>query len=210
MAFDRLQGLGEARFTKIRNELLRGIPAMALARTIQMEWGEFTDVAEKSLTQQLNRLRIAMEEEAFGEETADSLERSSPRVRVNILGKEGTLNPLEEMEDIIRKQKRRIKRFLDKEEASNNAIPILNEIIKDQFKMIQDYQKARFDLGIDEFQGVIPGMKTISASATLPDGTTIQKSVYEAVNLAEKILAGKSPQLPIIEVPHLIEGEITG
>ncbi len=39
MKFERLQRLGNTKFQKIVNELMRGVPAIIVARLILQEWG---------------------------------------------------------------------------------------------------------------------------------------------------------------------------
>jgi hypothetical protein len=188
VAFERLQALGEARWTLIRNELIRGEPAMSLARRIQQEWGEFQDVAEKTLTQQLNRLRLKIQEGAFGQEVAQKLEEAvTTKQKVEILNEFGTVNALEQMETLMTLQMKRIQRLAQREVEMPMPIPNLNEMIVTGSKLAQDLQKMRFDLGMDEFKGVVPGFKGMSASMTLPDGTHIQKQVYEAADVMNSI-----------------------
>jgi len=47
MKFERLQRLGNTKFQKIVNELMRGIPAILVARLILQEWGECVGTCEK-------------------------------------------------------------------------------------------------------------------------------------------------------------------
>lgn len=188
MAFERLKNLGEPRWSKIKNELIRGVPCMNLARQIQMEWHEFNDVAERTLTQQLSRLRIEMQKGIFGEEAARDLEEAkTPHQKVEILSSFGSIDALQEMEKLVRIQMKRVVRLSVKEENMPLPIPNLNEIIRDEAELLKDLQKMRFDLGLDEFHGVLPGIRGVTASATLPDGTQVQKSVYEAVDIMNSI-----------------------
>jgi hypothetical protein len=187
MAFDRLQALGEPRWTLIRNELLRGEPAMALARKIQQDWNEFQDVAEKTLTQQLNRLRMQIEKGAFGPAVTQKLEDSTPKQREQVLESFGSLNALQTMENLIKIQVKRIRRLAEREQDMPMPIPNLTGMITDGAKMVESLQKMRFDLGLDEFHGVVPGFRGTAAQMTLPDGTVLQKQVYEAAGLMNDI-----------------------
>lgn len=188
-SFSRLQNLGKDRFTKITSDLIRGTPAMSMARVIQTEWMEFQDVAEKTLTQQLNRLRIALEKKAFGNTLTTDLEFSSKKKRVEILQGIGDLNVLHEIEELAFIQKKRIIRLSNREEAMPMPLSTLSEIIRDQQKLLEGIQKVRFDLGLDEYKGVLTGVRAGSASITLPDGTNIHRQVYEAVDAVENIFA---------------------
>ena len=69
MQFDRLNKLGPEKLQKIVNELMRGTPTVLVARLIQ-EWGDAQNVSEGTLAQQLKRLRISIENGAFGGELA--------------------------------------------------------------------------------------------------------------------------------------------
>jgi len=61
MKIERLQRLGNEKFQKIVNELIRGIPAIIVARLIQQEWGDYNDVREDTLANQLKRLHTAIQ-----------------------------------------------------------------------------------------------------------------------------------------------------
>ena len=45
MAFERLQKLDEEKFGAIIHGLMTGTPGMAMARKVQQDWGDMTDVA---------------------------------------------------------------------------------------------------------------------------------------------------------------------
>jgi hypothetical protein len=193
MAFERLQTLGEEEFQKILNLLMRGEPAMHVARTIQQEWHQFQDVAEKTLCQQLNRLRLAAAEGAFGMKAAKKIaEGATPQIRMLKDVSVGTLVRLEELSEI---QKHRVLALVEKEK--NMPLPIgamltaTNMVFTDYKQLLLDIQKVRFDLGLDEFKGPtshsIHHVKGGVVSAQLPDGTNVQKQVFEAVQAIEAV-----------------------
>ena len=70
MLFQRLTNLGEDKLRAVMNALMRGQPALQVARTIQAAppegWGPFQDVQELSLMQQLRRFRKAIAEAHLG------------------------------------------------------------------------------------------------------------------------------------------------
>jgi uncharacterized protein YPO0396 len=193
MAFERLKDLGEDRFLKIKNDLARGVSAMAVARTIQQEWGQLNDVAEKTLTQQVNRLRLQMAEGVFGETLKEELQSTAtalaPEVQ-RIL--RGTPNVMEKLGDVIFLQEARIKRLAEKEKAMPLPMTALNAVINDYVDQLGTLQKLRFELGLDEFhstqQPSLVGRGVIT-STTLPDGTNVQKQAYEAYETANRLLA---------------------
>lgn len=195
MAFERLQQLGEDRFQKILNDLMRGVAAMAVARMIQQEWGEFQDVGEKTLTQQVNRLRKAAAEGMFGKKLAKQVEvLGTP----HIAALQGiSVSVLDRLEEICDLQQKRVKDLLEKEgklpvpiaalaQQTTNAISTYKDTLK-------DVQKIRFDLGLDELKAPVPmmGMRGSMSSTTLPDGTHIQKQVFEAVQVMEEIFSAR-------------------
>ena len=206
MAFERLQGLGEEKFKKILNLLMRGEPAMALARTIQMAppkgWGEFQDVAERTLTQQLNRLRMAAAEGMFGLRAAKSIAAgNTPQIKML---EHVTVRVLDRLEELSEIQRDRVLALVAKEKSMPVPVGALltatNEVFKDYRQVLLDLQKIRFDLGLDEFKGPlnhsVHHVKGGMVSATLPDGTNIQKQVFEAVTTIEEIFnTRKIPQL---------------
>jgi hypothetical protein len=71
MAFERLQSLGQEKFQRIVNELMRATPAVMVARLIHQEWGDVHDVAENTLAKQLKRLHTAITNGAFGGDLAE-------------------------------------------------------------------------------------------------------------------------------------------
>jgi hypothetical protein len=188
----RFSKLGEQRYLKIQNDLARGVPALTMARVIQQEWGEFTDVAERTLTQQLVRLRIRMAKGLLGEEPKEQLQSiaiSNATVVKRIA--RGAPDLLQEAYDLMEAQSRRYKRFLVKEETSATINPSLNVLMNDYLDFIERTQKLRFELGLDEFHSMeVPAMvgRRASVTTTLPDGTTVHKQAYEGYATVEKVL----------------------
>jgi hypothetical protein len=73
------------------------------------------------------------------------------------------------------------------EKEKGLSIPIVdvlratNETIRDYADVLLKVQKARFDLGIDEFKGPLPTMTRAGQMIeTRPDGSVVQKKVLEA------------------------------
>ena len=227
MAFERLQQLGQIKFTRILNALMRGEPAMTLARQIRTEWGDFGDVAEKSLTQQLSRLRLAASEGMFGEKVAAEIVKGAiPQIKAL----EGvTSEVLTRMEEVANLQRQRVLMLVNHEREcftqdktmvpaqkgkvtfltsfkkdTTKLVPVpitsTNSVVNDYAQLLQDIQKIRFDLGLDEFKGVIPGMRIAAASSSeiRADGSTTQKQVFEAITTLETIFDRR-------KVPYLTE-----
>lgn len=192
-AFERLQQLGTDKFTKILNSLMRGQPAMNLAREIQQDWGDYTDVAEKTLTQQLNRLRLAAARGAFGKKIAYELSKGQTHhlPAFNDL----SISAMERLEELAGVQRLRVLQFAAKEKAapptSGPLLQSVNAVFSEYAKLLLDIQKLRFELGLDEFKGVY-NARGASASVTLPDGTNIHRQVFEAVASVEEIFKRRS------------------
>lgn len=206
MAFDRLQALGDEKFGKILNLLMRGEPAMHVAREMQAQppkgWGLFQDVAEKTLTQQLNRLRMAAAEGAFGKRAAQRIAAgATPQVQML---ERVSVRVLDRLEELCEVQRQRVMTLVEKEK--NMPLPIgaqltaTNAVFNDYRELLLDVQKVRFDLGLDDFKGPmshqIHHVKAGMMSATLPDGTNVQKQVFEAVTTIEQIFDAR-------KIPHV-------
>jgi DNA-binding HxlR family transcriptional regulator len=204
MAFDKLQSLGEEKFRVIMNHLLRGKPAMTLAREIQQEWGDLQDIGQKTLTQQLNRLRIASAEGIFGKTVAAQITKGQPPkhiARLNGL----SLSAVERMEELSALQKERVIRLLEKEKTllekektlpTGSALSATSAVFNDYKELLKDIQKMRFDLGLDEYKGVIMTARGASVSQTFPDGSHIQKQVFEAATTIDEIFARRNIPIP--------------
>lgn len=190
MAFDRLQRLGEDKFRTILNELQRGTPAMNLARKIQQEWKDFQDVGEKTLTQQLNRLRLEAATGAFGKAVAKQIAKGNP-VQIDKL-KDVSSTALERLEELAGWRRQQAIDVRDKVKTTpvlvGSLLAAANAVFNDYSKLLQDIQRMRYDLGLDKFQGVVPVARGASTNTTLPDGTNIQRQVYEAYTTVEEIL----------------------
>lgn len=198
MAFERLQALGEERFTKILNQLQRGEPAMALARTIQLHppegWGLFQDVAEKTLTQQLNRLREAAAEGLFGSRTAKAIAIHGA-ARIKRL-ESVSVRALDRLEELAEQQRTLAFTLIDKAIQDKRSFTSTNEAIEGYHKVLLSIQKIRFELGLDEYKGPTAAIKGASSTTTFPDGTSIHKQVFEAVDTIERIFdARKIPRI---------------
>jgi hypothetical protein len=186
MAFERIQELGEAKFAKVRNALMVGISAGALAREIRTVWGDLADIPEKTLTQQLSRLRIKMAQGAFGAQAAEVL---ADKTKVNLVAlKSSNLKVLEELTALAGMQERRLQVMWDNERKGQKFNVHINPTVEFYKALLLDIQKIRFDLGLDEFKGVVPGIKGKVDSMTLPDGTHMQRGVFDIVTSAEAIL----------------------
>lgn len=224
--FERIQLLGEEKFRKVLNLLMRGEPAQRLAREMQQQppkgWGLFQDVAEATLTQQLTRLRAAAAEGMFGPKTAKKIVSGVTAPQIKLL-EHTSVRVLERLEELSDWQRNRVIALIEREKEA--LLPVVgnlhikgvpssakmapqeyrhlltqtNLVFNDYKQLLLDLQKIRFDLGLDEFKGPVSGglaMRGVKESLTFPDGTNVQKQVFEAVTTIEQIFdQRKIPQL---------------
>ena len=203
-AYRTLRGLGDEKFQTIVNRLMRGTPATALAREIQLQppdgWGDLQDQTESSIGLQLNRLRQEIAEGAFGKEAAEEIAKGKkPQVQALAKISVSTLQRMEELADI---QRERVLALVAREKV--NLLPQLkaggmapqeyrhiltqtNQVFTDYQSNLLNLQKLRFDLGLDDFKGPVTAIRGASVTTTTPEGATVQKQVFEAVNAVEKI-----------------------
>src|SRR5690242_14298176 len=66
----RLRAMGEERFTKVTNDILRGVPFSQIVRMIKGDWGLFPDVAEMTLNKQIRRFATSLTNVDLGSKTA--------------------------------------------------------------------------------------------------------------------------------------------
>src|ERR1017187_2903464 len=154
--YNRLQKLGKERLTKISNSLIRGESPHALARTIQHEWGEFLDLKENTLAQQLNRFKLAIATQMLGDNAAE-LAQAQEKIEVRLL-KGSNVTALETLVVLVEVQERRIQSLYNEERKSGKHNKDLDGVIESQQELALSLQKIRFDLGKDEFHGPMLGL----------------------------------------------------
>ena len=98
-----------------------------------------------------------------------------------------SLNSLEELIDLAVLQKNRVQKLWEKERQLNVPLSSLNSVINDYRDLLLCIQKIKFDLGLDEYKGVMSGVKATATSVTRPDGLKIQQQVFEAIEVVEDI-----------------------
>ena len=185
MKFERLQRLSKEKFQKIVNELMRGIPAIMIARLIQREWGDCQNVREDTLAKQLKRLHTAITNGAFGGDLAQEARRKAS-VRIKLFHG-SSLDCLAELIELALLQKNRVQQIWEKERQLNVPFSSLNALINDYRDLLLSIQKIKFDLGLDEYKGVMSGVKATATSVTRPDGVNVQQQVLEAITTVEDI-----------------------
>lgn len=186
--FKRLLALGPERLKVIQNKIAQGIPMNEVARLIQQDWKEFTDVAEKTLAVQLQRFKtdvVATTTQNYSEEQV---------IVTTVIGR---VNVIREMAELVTMQKKRIKDAVDKESTLKGMLlKGVNTEIETLHMMLKDLQKVQFDLGIDDFKGpIVQNGKVVSASVTLPDGTNVSMTAHDAQQEALQIIEGYTPRM---------------
>ena len=112
-----------------------------------------------------------------------------------------TAERLEELSDV---QRTRVMAYVAKERIILDAkSPVdhhfartINETMREYRHTLIELQKLRFELGIDEFKGPLSQtmLRGMSQTTHLPDGSTVQKQIYEAINTIEQIFDAR--QIP--------------
>jgi hypothetical protein len=80
-----------------------------------------------------------------------------------------------------------VQQLREKERQLNVPLSSLNIVINDCRDLLLSIQKIKFDLGLDEYKGVMSGVKATATSVTRPDGVNVQQQVLEAIEVVEDI-----------------------
>lgn len=200
MAFINLKGLGDEKFTKIVSLLMSGEPAKTVARQMLAPpptgWGDFPGMAENTLTQQLCRLRKTIASGALGKKAAKQIEEGRTPPQIKMLEKV-SVSVLERLEDLAAKQRTVVFVLLEKAEAEKRTFKSINDAADGYRQTLLDLQDIRFKLGLDEFKGPVGTMRGAAVTTTYPDGSSVQKQIFEAITTVEKIFDARG-------IPHSI------
>lgn len=195
--------MGLERVTALNNMLSRGSTSYKVAKIIQDEWGLFRDISYKALVNQIARYWADVSIKAIDPEGASGNAlvtlTADPRVRQDVLIK---------MQELAGIQLTRIKSLVVKETSMpmpvtsvSNAI---NKEVETLSKMYQDIQRTQFDLGVDEFRGIlVQGGKVIETRTTDPDGTVHETRALEAYQTAMNALNSLPPPLDMGEAEEV-------
>jgi hypothetical protein len=186
-AYNNLQNLGEEKFRRITNQLLRGQPAMNLAREIQGKWGDLNGIAEKTLTQQLTRLKATLIKDGhLGPVQKLALEEAG-ELNLKLLRK-SSIKVLEHLTPMAEIYERRIQLLWDREKELKMPMSGLNAVMKDYTDLLERIQKIQFDLGIDEYKGILGSVRTATHTVMNPDGSSDYRQVTEITNNIRDIM----------------------
>jgi hypothetical protein len=183
MAFATLRNLGESKFNTVQNELARGKAPLALARTIQSQWGDFKDSSDTQLAMQLTRLRKQMALGKTGKQIHVTIEgNSKPDIRAL---KSPNLDVFQELVALTKMQRLRVQVLWEKEISSNKPCPMLNAAVIVLRDMLLSVRKMKMELGIEE---ELAGLSMPSRTqGNKPSGVDMNKHVYESIAKVEEI-----------------------
>jgi hypothetical protein len=115
-----------------------------------------------------------------------------------------TLTTADRLEELSTTQRDRVMKLVAKERVKldQNSLDhylakTINESMREYRNTLFELQKIRFDLGLDEFKGPTTGshgavMRAMSQTTTLPDGSSVQKQIFEAINTIEQIFDARN------------------
>ena len=217
MAFSNLQGLGPEKFDQIVNLLLRGEPALKLARQMLAPppdgWGVFEGMAENTLEQQLKRMRHAISKGFFNPRRAKALAEGGANRTLPIL-QQISVRVLDRLEELAEVQRDRVFELREKEKANllpqvsakmapqeyRHLLTQTNAVLSDYRQTLLDLQEVRFKLGMDELHtpSTQVNLKGATSMTTYPDGMSVQKQIFEAVSTVERVLNARRirPHIP--------------
>lgn len=133
-AYLRLRGLGPERMSTIEYRLLRGDGPTAVARLIQDEWKEYTDVKEATLIKQLVRYT---ESELANQMALHKDEPDSEKRQELITKLDEQLSVVDEMAALVKVQKDRLEKGLKFEKK----MPTLSSHVNTEVRLLKDTLK---------------------------------------------------------------------
>jgi hypothetical protein len=201
MAFTMLRNLGESKFNTLQVELARGKAPLALARTIQSQWGDFKDRSDTLLAMQLTRLRKHMALGKMGKQFHLTIEGNSrPDIRAL---KSPNLDVFQELVALTKMQRIRVRALWEKEIASNKPCTMLNAAMVVLRDLLLSVRKMKIELGIEE---ELAGLSMPSRTeGNKRSATNNEKRVYEAVAAVEEIFRKRGIEM---EHPTPIPAEV--
>lgn len=100
----------------------------------------------------------------------------------------------ERLEELSSLQRSRVLAFVQKERekkslghTDHHLAKTINETVKEYRHTLLELQRIRFELGLDDYKGPQHVVRGASQTTTFPDGSSVQKQVFEAVNTLEAI-----------------------
>jgi hypothetical protein len=165
-AFERLHRLGQERVSIVDDMLIKGMSTHDVARTIQEDWGESTDVSHDAIRKMLDRYRtkvLAPKVSAFVAKNADKAVTTHEARRIY-----HQLDVMQEMTELLAIQKQRINKMLKREEGLPTLIGSVRGEIETASRILKELGIMQLETGI-----LRRAPKTLTAS--IDDGTQVRR-----------------------------------
>jgi hypothetical protein len=141
-AFKALRALGDERVADVDDMLSRGMPASAVARVIQEEWGELKDRQTASVKKMLERYRGS----DLREKMIAEVRQATHGISISTLRKK--LNAMDELEQLVMVQKSRFEKMLLRERTGPLLLKQVTEEGKLLKEMLVDLGKLQLETGV--------------------------------------------------------------
>jgi hypothetical protein len=168
----------------VYDKLIEGYPCSEVARFIQDECKEYTDVTRGSLITQLNDFRSTIPK-------AEILSKKMPEVLLKAKEQvDKGLEELKELERLYRKQMERIEIDLGTEKQIKKLMPSMTAEIRAAREILESYAQIKMDLGLNtRHLGKVEVDGSISADAIAKFGSEAVARVLAAPESRRKVLS---------------------
>lgn len=179
--YERLYALGTDRMAQIDAMLFKGTAAKDVARFIQNEWKEYTDVKLGTLSQQVNRYNKEINVGAVAAVTGTVVDKKGMVTHVKKV--EAKIDTLQVLRNLVEQQQQRLNKIYMKEEGLPTVLDTVRKEITLLAKLLDQLATLEMDLGILQR---IP--RKIAANVFLqrgeggPDDLAIKKALEDAQN----------------------------
>jgi len=184
--FEKLRSL--SCFTEVHEMLITGWPLAEVAKFIQKQHGEYTDIEEIALIFVLQQYRKSLPPAALLSQTlVPTFAKAAESVRQG-------LNVLDELTALYQIQMKRIGIDHENEKHIKKLIPTMTQEIREARSILESMQKLKLDLGLDERHlGTIQlaGVADVSARYGKPSVAKVladPNATRRLVDLADKLL----------------------
>jgi len=179
-SFKRLHDLGTVRLTEIDRMLGRGNLPRDVARLIQVEWGQLTEVKPDSVKKMLERYRKTQ----LREKVLAQLAGTNQVVRTATLQKR--LNAMEEIQHLVAVQRGRFEKMLVREQAG----PLLLKQVSEEGRLLKDMLvelgKLQLETGV-----LVRAPKKLTGTLTDEEGNIQRFSWTEEQEALARIIEGQ-------------------
>ena len=145
MGCDALQNLGEEKLATIIGELLRGVGAKAIARTIQEDWGDAQGLSRVALERELTSLRLGIRDCGLTNNLSEPSTTPNDSLQVS---------PVHALTSLAQFQVTRINWLYKKEITQGKPLPAVAQASRDYGNILSTLQEMRFDLGLDKYNRI--------------------------------------------------------